>query len=155
MQVVPSTTRCQQKRASVRWVDDTEFAAIPLLSYGRPDFMQTKQKALIVRTSPDGDVGLDELNIELERGWTVAEVAPMGGAGGATASPCIAALVILESRDDDTPGPTPVSAVEEVEQEADDVVEEVVEEVDESVEGDGANPPGLSVTPSTPDAGSD
>lgn len=103
--------------------------------------MSITQKALIVRTGPDGHDGLDELNIELERGWQVAEVAPMGGAGGATSSPCIAAIVILESSDDTQTDPAVAAAtVEEVEDEADDVVEEVVEEVDEVVEGDGANP---------------
>jgi hypothetical protein len=103
--------------------------------------MRTTQKALIVKTGPNGSEGLEELNIELERGWRVAEVAPMGGAGGASSSPFHAALVILEGRDLEEP--KPALAVEElgdVEEEADEVVEEVVEEVDEVVEGDGANP---------------
>lgn len=54
------------------------------------------QKALIVRTGPDGHEGLDELNIELERGWRVAEMGPMGGATGPTPGPSHAALVVLE-----------------------------------------------------------
>jgi hypothetical protein len=103
--------------------------------------MRTTQKALIVKTGPDGHEGLEELNIELERGWRVAEVAPMGGAGGATASPGHAALVILEGRDLNEPEPAVAAKeIQEVEEEADEVVEEVVEEVDEVVEGDGANP---------------
>jgi hypothetical protein len=103
--------------------------------------MRTTQKALIVKTGPEGHEGLEELNIELERGWRVAEVAPMGGAGGASASPGHAALVILEGRDLNEPQPAVAAKdIEDVEEEADEVVEEVVEEVDEVVEGDGANP---------------
>jgi hypothetical protein len=103
--------------------------------------MRTTQKALIVKTGPDGHEGLEELNIELERGWHVAEVAPMGGAGGASASPGHAALVILEGRDLNEPKPAVAAKdIEDVEQEADEVVEEVVEAVDDVMEGDGANP---------------
>jgi hypothetical protein len=87
---------------------------------------------------------LDDLNIELERGWRVVEVAPMGGAGGATSSPIVAALVILEHRDDNPPEPT--VAAETVEEVNEETVDEVVDELDEVVEGDGAGteePPGL------------
>lgn len=118
--------------------------------------MRTTQKALIVKTGPDGHEGLEELNIELERGWRVAEVAPMGGAGGATASPGHAALVILEGRDLNEPEPAVAAKkIQEVEEEADEVVEEVVEEVDEVVEGDGANPgePGPDESSSAGSAG--
>lgn len=102
------------------------------------------QKALIVRTGPEGHEGLEELNIELERGWRVAQVAPMGGAAGAADAPCHAALVILEHADEDE-GPTlAVEALERIERGAETVVEEVVEDPGEVMEGNGAGPPGPS-----------
>lgn len=92
------------------------------------------QKALIVRTTPEGHDGLTELNVELERGWRVAEMTPMGGAGGATESPCHAALVILEHRDSDPSGPAVAAQTfEEVEEEAEKAVEE-------AAQGNGAEP---------------
>ncbi len=45
------------------------------------------QKALIVRTGPDGHEGLNQLNRHLEKGWRVATVRPMGGAGEAGGGP--------------------------------------------------------------------
>jgi hypothetical protein len=98
--------------------------------------MKTTQKALIVRTGPDGHDGLEALNIELERGWRVAEVAPMGGAGGATSSPVVAALVILEHRDERPEAP--VSTAEAVEESTDEAIEEILTEGYEVTEGDGA-----------------
>lgn len=106
--------------------------------------MSLNQKALIVRAGPTSSSGLDDLNIELERGWRVAEVAPMGGAGGATSDPVVAALVILEHRDEESPEPS--LATETVEQVDEEPVDEVMEDLDEVVEGDGAGtdtPPGL------------
>lgn len=97
------------------------------------------QKALIVRTGPDGHEGLKELNLELERGWRVAKISPMGGAGEAGNAPCHAALVVLERRDE---GATvAVEAVERAEREATSVVEEVMRGMGEVVEGNGAGPP--------------
>jgi hypothetical protein len=62
--------------------------------------MKTQQKALVVMTRPEKVHGLDELNIELRRGWRVVHIVPMGGAatGNRRGSPdlCFAALVILE-----------------------------------------------------------
>lgn len=62
--------------------------------------MRTQQKALIVMARPDRTDGLDELNLALQRGWRVAHVASMGGAGVGTAAAlpdlCFAALVVLE-----------------------------------------------------------
>lgn len=102
---------------------------------------------MIVRTGPDGHDGLEELNIELERGWQVAEVSPMGGAQTQAESPTHAALVILERRDPDRPtSSAAVAASEEISEESDEVVEQVVEEAEDVVEGDGADPP----PPSTP-----
>jgi hypothetical protein len=95
------------------------------------------QKALIVRTGPDGHEGLDELNLELERGWRVHTVSPMGGAGDAEEAPCHAALVVLERRDAD--GPTvAVEAVERAESEATSVVEEVMRGIGKVTGGNGA-----------------
>lgn len=85
------------------------------------------QKALIVRTGPDGHDGLEELNIELERGWRVAHVAPMGGAAGPAEAPCHAALVVLEYRDEEEKPTLAVEALERVERGAETVVEEVGE----------------------------
>lgn len=98
------------------------------------------QKALIVRTGPDGHEGLKELNLELERGWRVARVSPMGGAGDAGDGPCHAALVVLERRDEE--GATvAIEAVERAEREATSVVEEVMRDMGKVIEGNGTDPP--------------
>jgi len=100
------------------------------------------QKAIIVRTGPGGHDGLDELNIELERGWQVAEIAPMGGAATQDGGPTHASLVILERRDPDRPTPTAaVAALEELGAESEEAVEQVVEESEGLLEGNGAGPP--------------
>lgn len=102
------------------------------------------QKALIVRTGPDGHEGLKELNLELERGWRVARVSPMGGAGEAGEAPCHAALVVLERRGEE--GATvAVEALERAKWEAETAVEEVMRDIGKGVEGNGAEPPGESV----------
>ena len=103
--------------------------------------MSSNQKALIVRTGTKDADGLDELNIELERGWRVAEISPMGGAGGGDV-PVLAALVILEHSDRPEHEPQlATEAVEQVEENpdevVDDVVDDVVDEIDDVVEGDG------------------
>lgn len=101
------------------------------------------QKALIVRTGPDGHEGLKELNLELERGWRVARVSPMGGAGEAGEAPCHAALVVLERRGEE--GATvAVEALERAKWEAETAVEEVMRDIGKGVEGNGAEPPGES-----------
>jgi hypothetical protein len=62
--------------------------------------MRMQQKALIVMAHPDWTNGLDELNMALQRGWRVARLSPMGGAGviayKGTPEACFAALVVLE-----------------------------------------------------------
>ena len=92
--------------------------------------MKSKQKALIVRCCPDSMHGLDELNVQLNRGWRVHHVAPMGaaGVGARDGSPSLhfAALVILEREREDEAG-----LLEEAE-------EEVEEVLDELTEGDGS-----------------
>jgi hypothetical protein len=99
------------------------------------------QKAVIVRTGPDGHDGLKELNLQLERGWRVARMRPMGGASTEDEGPSHAALVILERRERDRPSPAAaVAALEEIGEESEEVVEQVVEEADEIVEGNGAEP---------------
>lgn len=98
------------------------------------------QKALIVRTGPNGHDGLEALNIELERGWRVAKVAPMGGAAGPAETPCHAALVILERGDSERPT-LAVEALERIERGNESVVEEVAEDPSEMVEGNGTEPP--------------
>jgi len=100
------------------------------------------QKAVIVRTGPDGHDGLRELNIELERGWQVIEVAPMGGAATEDEGPTHAALVVLERQGPDRPSaPAAVAALEEIGKESEEVVEQVVEEAEDLVEGNGTGPP--------------
>ena len=97
------------------------------------------QKALIVRTGPDGHEGLKELNIHLEKGWRVATVSPMGGAGKTAGAPCHAALVVLERRNEE--GTTiAVEAVERAESKAESVVEEVMRDMGKVIEGNGAEP---------------
>lgn len=96
-----------------------------------------EQRALIVRVGPDHTTGLDELNIELQRGWRVAEVTPMGGTGlddsGDAPTPFLAALVIIESSEQEANGPLTATAVKEVklreEEKPQEVVREVVKEV--------------------------
>lgn len=97
------------------------------------------QKALIVRTGPDGHDGLEELNIELQRGWRVVSVAPMGGAATSDGAPCHAALVVVEHREDETVPTVAVEAVEKAEREADEILK-ILEESSEVVEGNGADP---------------
>ena len=97
------------------------------------------QKALIVRTGPDGHDGLEELNIELERGWRVARVTAMGGACTEERTVTHAALVILERGDHDRPTPAAaVAALEELGTESEGVIEQVVQDADEIVEDNGA-----------------
>jgi len=104
-------------------------------------FSRMTQKALIVRTGPNGHEGLKELNIKLKRGWRVAQVAPMGGATGTGDAPCHAALVIIERSDPDE-GPTlAVEALERTERETGTVVEEVMKNIGEIMEENGADPP--------------
>jgi len=101
------------------------------------------QKALIVRTGPDGHEGLKELNLELERGWRVATVSPMGGAGDAEDAPCHAALVVLERRKNE--GATvAVETLERAKWEAETAVEEVMRDIGKVIEGNGADPPSES-----------
>lgn len=98
------------------------------------------QKAVIVRTGPDGHDGLEALNIKLERGWRVAEVSPMGGAETAAPAPTHAALVILERRErrDETPAAA-VAALEELGAESE-IAEEIVDDPDDVMEGNGTDP---------------
>jgi hypothetical protein len=102
------------------------------------------QKAVIVRTGPDGHDGLEALNVELERGWRVAEVSPMAGADTAATGPTHAALVILERRErrDSTPAAA-VAALEELGAESR-IAEEVVDDPKDGMDGNGTDPPSSS-----------
>jgi hypothetical protein len=91
--------------------------------------MSIRQKAFIVRIRPESTHGLDELNVQLGRGWRVVEVSPMGGAGVGShesASPeiCLAALVVAERRED--ADEAAAEAVAQAEEETEEVVEEIV-----------------------------
>jgi hypothetical protein len=96
------------------------------------------QKALIVRTGSEGHEGLKKLNRNLERGWRVATVSPMGGAGEAGEAPSHAALVVLEQRGEGTT--VAVEAVERAEREASSIIEEVMRDMGNVIEGNGADP---------------
>jgi hypothetical protein len=101
-----------------------------------------EQRALLVRARVSGEDGLAALNVELQRGWRVAHVTPMGGTGldndGSPPAPFLAALVIIERDAEDQDGPAAVQALETLE-EADDEPQEVVEEVVEE-NGAGSSP---------------
>lgn len=88
--------------------------------------MSTKQKAFIVRIQPNSTHGLDELNVQLGRGWRVAEVAPLGGAGVGshenTPELCLAALVVIEREEGTTAG-----VMTQAEGETEEIVDEIVE----------------------------
>lgn len=100
------------------------------------------QHAVIVKTGPDGNSGLEKLNVKLERGWRVAEVTAMGGADADANTPTHAALVILERRDPDRPAPAAaVAALEKIGEESEEVVEQVVEEAEDIVDENNGNPP--------------
>lgn len=98
--------------------------------------MSMQQKALVVRLRPDSIHGLDELNVQLGRGWRVAKVSPLGGAGvgehEGEPELCLAALVIIERREE---------AASEVMVQAEEETEELV---DELVEGEGLSEQKLS-----------
>jgi hypothetical protein len=93
--------------------------------------MKTHQKALIITTRPGETHNLDELNLALSRGWRVAHVSAMGGAGAGAAEDtptlCFAALVVLERQQD---------AVETLEHLLEEAIEPVVEGISE---GDGSD----------------
>ncbi|WP_263786806.1 hypothetical protein [Salinibacter grassmerensis] len=99
------------------------------------------QKALIVRTGPEGHEGLKQLNRQLETGWRVATVSPMGGAGESGGGPCHAALVVLEPRGRDEGTAVAVEALERAEPEAQSVVEEVMRDLGGLIDGNGAESP--------------
>ena len=94
--------------------------------------MPIQQKALIVHYGPGSAHRLDELNIQLSRGWRVVHTTPMGaaalGAGGAEPAVHFAALVIVERTQDND------AAV--LEQEAEEEIDEIIEDL---VEGDGSS----------------
>lgn len=98
--------------------------------------MSIDQRALIIRVGPNHTDGLSELNVELQRGWRVVNVAPMGGTGldesGEASSPFLAALVIIErSPREEEALPAAAQAlkkIRDVEEEPKEIVEQVVEE---------------------------
>lgn len=92
--------------------------------------MSIRQKAFVVRIRPESTHGLDELNVQLGRGWRVVEMSPMGGAGVGSREDdapelCLAALVIAERREDE--GKTTAQTMAQAEEETEEVVEEIVQ----------------------------
>lgn len=81
---------------------------------------------MVLLAGPEKTRGLNELNIELERGWRVVHATPMGGTGTPEpeAGPQWAALVIIERSQDRTSG---VLALEQAEEEVEDLLEELAE----------------------------
>jgi hypothetical protein len=106
--------------------------------------MALEQRALIVRTNATDADGLATLNVELERGWRVAHVTPLGGTGldenGEAPTPFLAALVIIERNTDERGGAAAIKAVEDFD-EANDEPDDLADDV---MEGDGAGSPPLS-----------
>ena len=97
---------------------------------------------MILLAGPEKTRGLNELNIELERGWRVAHVTPMGGGGMSEAEedagPHWAALVVIERSEDRTAG----VMLEQAEEEMGGLLEELAEgdggiEISEGRSGDG------------------
>jgi hypothetical protein len=88
--------------------------------------MNDKQKAFVVRIRPDSTHGLDELNVQLGRGWRVVDMTPLGGAavGSRDDTPelCLAALVVIE-RGEGEAG----AVLAQTEEETEEIVEELVE----------------------------
>ncbi|PSQ80618.1 MAG: hypothetical protein BRD40_04215 [Bacteroidetes bacterium QS_1_65_9] len=109
----------QGNMLSPRRYEDSEH----LLSSGSPfASMSTKQKAFVVRIRPDSTHGLDKLNVQLGRGWHVAKVAPLGGAGVGSRDNapelCLAALVVIERHED-----TATEVIAQAEEETEEIVE--------------------------------
>ncbi len=106
--------------------------------------MAFEQRALVVRVDATDEDGLTTLNVELERGWRVAHVTPMGGTGldtsGEAPTPFLAALVIIERNIEERGGPAALKAVEDIDETTDDPEDFA----DDLVEGDGAGSPPLS-----------
>lgn len=89
--------------------------------------MDTQQKAFVVRIRPDSTHGLDELNVQLGRGWRVVKMAPMGGAAvgsreGDEPELCLATLVVIERHEE-----AAADMMAQVETEPEEVVDELVE----------------------------
>lgn len=98
--------------------------------------MPPQQKALIVHYGPDSAHRLDELNVQLNRGWRVVHATPMGAVAmntsGADPAVHFAALVVIErAQDNDT-----ATLEKESEEEIDEILEELVEGNGSSVEID-------------------
>lgn len=93
--------------------------------------MSIEQRALIIRVGPAHTNGLDELNVELQQGWRVVKVTPLGGTGldehGDASVPFLAALVVIERRQRKDEPPVAVKALEKI-KEVEDEPKEVVEE---------------------------
>lgn len=100
------------------------------------------QKALIVRTGPAGHDGLKELNLELERGWQVADISPMGGASSPAEEYSHAALVILEHRDETASPSLAVEALEQVHRTEEYAGEYTRETIEKIVNGNEPGPDG-------------
>ena len=102
--------------------------ALPVATSTSPTYgdMHTHQKAMVLLAGPEKTRGLSELNMELERGWRVVHVTPMGGTGtpDQAEGPHWAALVIIERGQDRTSG---ALALEQVEEEVEELLEELAE----------------------------
>jgi hypothetical protein len=104
--------------------------------------MSVRQKAFVVRIRPESTHGIDELNVQLGRGWHVVKVAPMGGAGvGSPESDppelCLAALVVAERREDRDEAAAEVVA--QAEEETEGVVEGIMHGEELKEEHNGGN----------------
>lgn len=107
----------------------------------------TQQRALIVRVTPQRTEGLDALNTELQRGWRVVQVTPMGGTGlderGDAPTPFLAALVVIERRQQQEEAPLAARArqsTQETEDEPAEIVKEVADGNGEVADENGTDP---------------
>lgn len=67
--------------------------------------MAKQHKTLVVHYAPGHpSESADALTAHLDDGWRLASATAMGGAGGATAPPQFAALVVLEREEERTVG---------------------------------------------------
>jgi len=87
--------------------------------------MNSTQKVVLVTTGGGGNQGLSTVNNDLNEGWRVVKVAPMGGSGsGDTAR--FAALVVLELTDESAEGVLQATA-DQVEADIEGQIEQALE----------------------------
>lgn len=59
--------------------------------------MNVSQKIVIITTGAGGTAGLNAVNQDLQQGWRVMQISPMGGAGGGEGVRFAAAVLLEQS----------------------------------------------------------